>query len=152
MQWKGLKYPLATDAVAAVVAWMGIVIAMLVVGGSLLAIAGLLGFNTMAWVLLIAVPCFLAILFGGGFICSRLAASRAGVWFLIALLIGPGLLGARWSNPVSVQLGDSLMSGWGEFLLGLVISPVAFAFTWLLTILPVLAGANHERRRRTAAR
>lgn len=152
MRWRGFTSPLATDAVAAVVAWIAVMAAMLIVGGGLLAIAGLLGFDTMGWVLLIVVPGSLAILFGGGFICSRLSASRAGVWLLIALLVGPGLLGARWSNPISVQLGGSSISGWEEFLIGVVVLPVAIAFTWLATILPVLAGANYERRRRTAAR
>lgn len=152
MRWNGLKSPLATDVVAAVVAWLAVMIALLIMGGGLVAIGGLLGFARAGWVLLIAVPCSLAILFGGGFISSRLASSRAGVWLLIALLIVPDLLRGRWGGSVWFGAGDSWLSGWGSFLVGLVVLPVAIAFAWLLTVLPVLAGANYERRRRMAAR
>ncbi|WP_423930263.1 hypothetical protein [Candidatus Palauibacter sp.] len=155
MQWSRLNSPLATNVLAAVVAWVAGMVAMLLLGGGLIVLAGLLGFERMSGlVVVIALVASLAILFGGGFVCSRLAASRAGVWILIALLILPGLFPGRGGSPFGLSFGggDSVMTGWGGLLIGLVTLPLAILFAWLLTVLPVLAGANYEERRRTAAR
>ena len=155
MRLTGFNSPLTRNVLAAVVSWIAVTVATLLMGGVLIRLVGLFGFGTSAaWLILIAVLGYLAILFGGGFICSRLAASRAGVWLLIALLIVPQLLEGRWGSFFggSFGVGDSVMGGLGGLLVQLVTLPVSLFLTWLLTILPVLAGANYEERRRRASR
>ncbi len=153
MRWSRLRSPLARNVLAAVVSWIGVMVALLIAVGGLVLLAGPLVFaRAPGWVFAFVGIASLAILFGAGFVCSRLAASRAGVWFLIALLLLPNLLRGRWGASISL-FGPGLgINDWGGLLAGLVVLPVAIAFVWLVTILPVLAGANFERNRRLAVR
>ena len=142
------KTPLAVNIRAAVITWVAMAVTMLLSVGALVLFAGWFGIGTSAaWVWVIAVLGSLALYFCGGFLCSRLAESRAGVWFLIALLLLPPLLGD--SAQVGVVNIRAPSSGWLVALIGI---PFAVALSWLFTILPVLAGANYEERHRAASR
>lgn len=142
------KTPLAVNIRAAVITWVAMAVTMLLFGGALVLFAGWFGINlSAAWVFVIALLGGLAVYFCGGFLCSRLAESRAGVWFLIALLILPPSLGD--GSQVGPALIQAPSSGWLGALFAL---PFAIVLTWLLIILPVLAGANYEERHRAASR
>ena len=145
---------LGTNIKAAVIAWVVATVGSLLLAALLIALSALTsGSDSFAGVWIFAAfVASLAILFLAGFVCSRFAAGRVAVWMLIVLLLLPGLLRNEWGNPWFTVGGAGLsLEGLGlvRGLLGVTMGAI---FTWLVGILPVLAGAGYEERRRIASR
>ena len=142
---------LGTNIKAAVIAWVVAMVCSLLPGALLVALGPFTSWSgriASVWIFA-AFAASLAILFLAGFVCSRLAASRLAVWILIALLLLPRLLQSQWGNPwVSFQ-GGAQPTGGLRVVTGITVGAVV---TWLVGILPVVAGAGFGERRRRASR
>ena len=146
---------LAANIKAAVIAWVVAMGCSLLLAALLLALSALAsGSDSLATVLIFgAFVASLAVLFLAGFVCSRFAASRLAVWTLIVLLLLPGLLRNQWGSPwVSVGGGAGLSLDGLGVVTRLIGETIGAIFTWLVGILPVLAGAGYEEKRRFASR
>ena len=139
---------LGTNIKAAVIAWVATMACSLLLGALLVVLGPFTswsGWVASVWIFA-AFAAFLAILFLAGFVCSRLAASRLAVWILIALLLFPRLLQNEWGNPW-ISLGGPEWSSGLSIVSGVFSIAFGAIMTWLVGILPVLAGAGYERRR-----
>lgn len=146
---------LGANIKAAVIGWIVTTVCTLLLAALLIAISALTsesdGFASA--LVFVAFVASLAVLFLAGFVCSRFSASRSAVWILIALLLLPSLVQNRWGNPwVSVHGTGGLPMDGLDVVLGVVGTVIGGIFTWLVGILPVVAGANYEERRRMASR
>ncbi len=140
---------------AAVIGWAVTMVCTLLLAALLLVLSALTsesdGFASA--LVLVAIVAGLAVLFLAGFVCSRFAASRSAVWMLIALLLLPSLVQNRWGNPwVTIHGTGGLPMDGLDVVVGVVGTVIGGIFAWVVGILPVVAGANYEERRRIASR
>lgn len=144
---------LCTNIKAAVIAWIVAMVCSLLPLALLVALGPFTswsGWVASVWIFA-AFAAFLAILFLAGFVCSRLAASRLAVWILIVLLLLPRLLQNEWGNPW-ISLGGPEWSRGLSIVSGVFSIAVGAIMTWLVGILPIVAGAGFGERRRRARR
>ena len=144
---------LGTNIKAAVIAWVVAMVCSSLLGALLVALGSFTsgsGRIASAWIFA-AFAASLAILFLAGFVCSRFAAGRSAVWILIVLLLLPRLLQNEWGNPW-ISLGGPEWSSGLSIVSGVFSITVGAVATWLVGILPVVAGAGFGERRRRASR
>jgi hypothetical protein len=142
---------LGTNIKAAVIGWVVAMAGSLLLGALLFALGPFTSWSgrvVSVWIFA-AFAASLAILFLAGFVCSRFAAGRAAVWILIVLLLLPRVLRNEWGNPwIHFQGGAQQASGL-RVVTGITVGAIV---TWLVAILPVVAGAGFGERRRRASR
>ena len=145
---------LGTNIKAAVIAWVVAMVCPLLLGALLVALAALM--SGSGWLpsllLFVGFAGSLAILFLAGLVCSRFAAGRSAVWILIILLLLPRVLQGEWGNPWISFGGPELSMRGLSSLSGVTGITFAAIMTWLVGILPVVAGAGFGERRRPASR